>query len=222
MKRNIILLSVIGAMFVSCGLDDYYYEEDEAPAFGWFGNAEGDSILLKGNVKLGQELVYNYRLKDNEAKEPIVFLTEQEGDYDYRFEGKQFIINIKSEGVCRGTLVASDMYDKRSKIMFDLTVFKNQLPVAKCTVTKAGNLNEREVIIDMSGSYDTDSEYGGYIEKYEYVITNSNGNVFTACNGLKKIGYIFESDGLQKIDCRVCDNNGEWSEVVTSYVEFKN
>lgn len=218
--RSLVLYVFVGLVFFSCGLDDYYYEKDIAPVFGWFGNENGDSLLLTDNVKIGQQLVYMYHLKDNEIESPTVYLEDKEGDYDFEITESQFFININKEGVCRGTLVASDMYNKCSRIKFDLTSFANMSPIAKCSVAKLNNLSEREVLIDLSDSYDQDAQYGGFIESYDYTITNSGGNVFHVTNGLSKMGYIFEDAGLQKIDFKVCDNNGSWSETGTVYVEF--
>lgn len=217
-KSLIITACVI--LFASCNSKDYFYEQDKAPNLMW--TTTGDSVLLTGFVKVDQEASFNFNLSDPEQNGNGIFLIDKVGDFDFEFGDNEFFITTHNVDSCKGTIVATDIYGKETKIRFIITSFTNKKPVAKCKVSLVGNLDSREVLIDMSEAYDEDSNFGGHIVQYEYTITNSNGEVYKVVNELKKMGYIFDCDGLQKIEFRVCDDNGEWSEAGTTFIEINS
>lgn len=219
---GLVLALMVFHLLFSCSHCDYYYDTDEAPVLSVSRNGRsfGLGTILTDSVKVGYSVSYGFRCSDTHLVDPDVFLSDVDDICDFQVGEKEFSLVIKREGVARGVVVGRDIYGRESRIGFSVTAFANKPPLAKCEVTKVGYLGQYEICIDMSSSKDGDAEFGGELVMYEYTITSSDGNVYNIQTELSKISYIFAAGGLEKVQCRVCDSDGVWSDWISEYVEF--
>lgn len=125
---------------------------------------------------------------------------------------KDSIIEFKANtiGNFNLQLYASDSYDASDLVMIELSVFENMAPVAEYDVTQiVGGFSPTEIEIDATASFDQDEEFGGSVIEYEYKINN---NYSVEPTSLSKIRYITEQPGQIKVQVRVKDDEGLWSE----------
>jgi hypothetical protein len=130
--------------------------------------------------------------------------------------GKRMDINItgKSPGEVIGQLKFIDYYGESLSLPIYLFVFDNLYPVCKMDIKEVKELSEYEYLIDLSKSFDADAKFGGNIESYEYKI----GNYYFLTTEKSSIYHIFPTTGAYDIKCRVKDNDGAWSDVVSTKV----
>ena len=204
----------------SCHREDYFYEIDDAPLFVWNGHTNLIApAYLSDTIKIQHQQVYEYICTDVHVKAPDLAVTKTVGEFDYEFGDGVLKIEAYSEGIVEGKFTATDIYGKSSELFFTIKAFYNVKPVAKGEVRAIKNLNECEIEIDLSQSYDGDSKQGGGIVQYQYKIISPTGNEYNLVSPLNKISYIFKEKGLATIEFRVCDNDEEWSDWVTAYIK---
>ncbi len=218
------LLFVLSLLFGACGHDDFYYNEDEAPVLTVFKSSYSVSSLsdnlLTDTVKVGAELRYRYACSDVETLEPEVSFGVVPSGCSCSVDGNELIFVFSQPGVWEGTIISRDIYQKPSVLNFKFSSFENQAPTPKLELSKISTLDQYEVLVDLRESFDGDAAIGGKIAMYEYTVTSSDGNVFNVQTELPYINYIFKGSGLQKVQGRVCDNDGVWSDWVTEYIEL--
>jgi hypothetical protein len=138
-------------------------------------------------------------------------------DYSYPISvGKRICINIsgKVPGEVTGQLKLVDYYNESTSLLFSLFVFDNFYPVCKMEIKEVKEVSEYEYLIDLSKSFDVDARFGGHIVIYEYKI----GNYYFLTTEKNAIYHIFPTMGDYDIKCRVKDNDGAWSDVVTTKI----
>jgi hypothetical protein len=130
--------------------------------------------------------------------------------------GKRININIigKSPGEVTGQLKLVDYYNESISLLISLYVFDNLYPTCKIDVKEVKEVSAYEYLIDLSSSFDADEKYGGNIVTYEYKI----GNYYFLTTEKDAIYHIFPTAGNYDVKCRVKDNDGAWSDVVTTKV----
>jgi hypothetical protein len=219
--KNGLLLgaAVLTIAISSCESEDYFYENDEAPQFEWADHAnEFNSAVLTDSVKILHQQSYEFRCHDTHVQKPVLTLTDTTGNFEYEFSSNVLKIKAASIGTVKGKFTATDIYGKSSELFFQLTAFYNTKPVAKGNARLIKNLNDCEMEIDLSQSYDSDVKHGGDIKQYEYKISSPSKVVYSLVTPLSKISYILKEKGVTTIEFRVCDNDGEWSEWETIYI----
>lgn len=218
------LLFVLSLLFGACGHDDFYYNEDEAPVLTVFKSSYSVSSLsdnlLTDTVKVGAELRYRYACSDVETLEPEVSFDVVPASCSCSVNGNELVFICKQPGIWEGNIVCYDIYKKPSVLNFKISSFENQAPTPKLKLSKVSTLDQFDVLIDMRDSFDGDAVIGGKVSMYEYIVTSSDGNVFSVQTELPYMNYIFKGSGLQKVQGRVCDNDGVWSDWVTEYIEI--
>ena len=217
-----VLVIMVFHLFSSCSHCDYYYDTDLAPVLSVSrdGRVFDGGTVLTDSVKVGSAVTYNFSCTDTHLYDPEVFFSSFESFCEYEVSDGKFVLNVLREGVVRGALTGRDIYGRESSVEFSVSAFANRPPVARCEVSKVGNLGDYEVKIDMGASKDGDAEFGGRLVMYEYTITSSDGNVYNVQTELSCISYIFKQSGLEKVQCRVCDSDGVWSDWVSEYVQL--
>lgn len=224
-NNKIMRLSLIGAIMLamvvsSCHREDYFYENDDAPQFIWRGHTSLNApAYLADTIKIKHQQTYEFICSDVHVQEPVLAVSDTIGDFEYEFGNGMLKIEVQSVGTVQGTFTATDIYGKSSELFFTITAFFNVKPVAKGKVELVKNLNDCEIEIDLSQSFDGDAKQGGCIEKYEYKITSPSDIIYNVVTPLSKISYIFKENGIATIEFRVCDNDGEWSEWETAYIK---
>jgi hypothetical protein len=108
-------------------------------------------------------------------------------------------------------LTVTDPENKSSTALIEMIALDNLLPVAALQVAQTNEVAPYQVKIDASASVDSDSRWGGTIEKYEY---NLEG-FYTTESIRDNIDYIFPGPGTYRVHVRVKDNDGAWSPIVT-------
>jgi hypothetical protein len=138
-------------------------------------------------------------------------------DHNYTIlAGKRMNINIVGQraGEVTGQFRFVDYYNESLSLLFSLTVFDNLSPICKMDIKEIKELSEYEYFIDLSKSFDGDARFGGGIDTYEYKI----GNYYYLTTERSAIYHIFPTTGSYDIKCRVKDNDGAWSDVVTTKI----
>ena len=100
-----------------------------------------------------------------------------------------------------------DSYGKESVGTLNLKCFENLLPVARLDVNLLGAFSPYEYKIDGTESYDRDTEFGGGILHYQFIIDSD-----TTLYPNAKMNYIFPGPGSYVVGLRVMDNDSAWSQ----------
>ena len=220
MRLSLIGVAMLAMVVSSCHREDYFYENDNPPQFIWSGHTiQNAPAYLADTIKIKHQQTYEFICSDVHVQEPVLAVSDTTGDFDYEFGDGMLKIEVQSVGTVQGTFIATDIYGKSSELFFTITAFFNVKPVAKGEVELVKNLDDCEIEIDLSQSFDGDEKQGGGIEKYEYKITSPSDIIYNVVTPLSKISYIFKEKGLATIEFRVCDNDGEWSEWETKYIK---
>src|SRR5690606_17792682 len=117
-----------------------------------------------------------------------------------------------AKGLSTITFELFDKFDAVSKAKLNLYVFDNLKPVAQLSYAK---LNEYEVEIDVSSSYDRDQKYGGKIKSYHF---NINGTSFTTPQ--PKVRHVFPQKGTYIVTLFVTDNSNDISETTEIRIDI--
>lgn len=88
-----------------------------------------------------------------------------------------------------------------------LTCFDNLDPRSDISVN-ATNVNQNEILIDATGCYDRDAQYGGGIIRYQYIIDTD-----TTTYPQATFTTILPTQGTYVIGVRAMDNDSVWSPV---------
>lgn len=218
----VVLSFFLLQVFCSCDHRDYWFDNDLPPVISVSRDGRSFSCggFLTDSVKVGSPVHYRYSCTDTHIYEPEVFFDVSESSFEYEITDDELIFNVRRECVASGSIVGRDIYGKIVSVGFSVTAFNNRPPVARCAVTKVSNLGQYEVLIDMAESFDGDAEFGGKLVMYEYTVISSDGNVYNVQTELPAISYIFRTGGLEKVQCRVCDSDGVWSDWVSEYIDL--
>ena len=106
-----------------------------------------------------------------------------------------------------------DPYSKETTCKLSLNVFWNLKPVAVFEYSISSNI----LSIDASESYDQDSEYGGSIVDYKFLL---DGNEF-----ILQTPYFNQNIDPEKIHIiklQVRDNDAEWSALISDIIPTQN
>lgn len=218
-------LSLIGLVALvivasSCHREDYFYETDNAPLLEWCSHAiQIAPAYLSDTIKIRHQKIYEFHCSDDHVQKPDLMVSDTTGHFEYEIGDGILKIEVESEETVQGKITATDIYGKSSELFFTIKAFFNEKPVAKGEACAVKALNDYEIEIDLSQSYDGDTKQGGAIVKYEYKITSPSEVVYNVVTPLSKISYIFKEKGVAKIEYRVCDNDGEWSDWETIYIQ---
>jgi hypothetical protein len=120
----------------------------------------------------------------------------------------------RKQGQVAGTLEFSDYYGEKSSTLLELFVFNNLYPVCRLQIKEVKELSDYEYLIDLSSSFDRDARFGGNITTYEYKI----GNYYSLTTDRDAIYHIFPTAGTYDVKCRVKDNDGAWSDIVSTKI----
>lgn len=219
-------ITLIGAVIMtitasSCQREDYFYEIDDAPLFMW--NSHTNQIApayLLDTIKIWHQQTYEFSCSDIHIQNPVLTISDTTGNFEYEISDGLLKLEVQNVGTVQGTFTATDIYGKSSQLFFKINTFFNKKPIAKGEAQLVKILNDYEIEIDLSQSFDSDSKQGGCIEQYEYKITSPSDNIYNVVTPLSKISYIFKEKGVATIEFRVCDNDGEWSEWETTYIKI--
>jgi hypothetical protein len=120
----------------------------------------------------------------------------------------------QKQGEVAGTLEFSDYYGEKLSTSLSLFVFNNLYPICNLKIKEVKELSDYEYLIDLSSSFDRDARFGGEIVVYEYKISN----YYSLTTDKETIYHIFPTTGEYDVKCRVKDNDGAWSDIVTQKV----
>ena len=98
-------------------------------------------------------------------------------------------------------LTLVDAFEETAVLTIELSVFENLIEVSR-----PENAGPFERLVDASGSFDDDSNFGGNITRYEYTFLGKTIEV-----NKNKQTIIFPSQGTYQIIVRVKDNDNVWS-----------
>jgi hypothetical protein len=207
-KLNILIFVVIVVSVYSCdNREDPYNDYNNAPEVKVMRLTDTEaSISISDSVKLGMDYQLKYFLTDEENLN-LTIEKSIESDVVSLNNGR-VVITGQTEGTHIITLITEDSFGKKGEANIELYCFHNLRPLCKGIITKTAVLSDNEVEVNLEGSFDQDSRWGGKIVQYEYKIQN---NYFVR-NYLPSIKYIFEGKGQKKITVRVQDNDGDWSD----------
>jgi hypothetical protein len=213
MKILILLTLAIVLIVSACdNRKDPYLDLDSGPIVQVMKITDGlASTEISDSVKLGQTYTFKYSL---ESFENISINVEKSRTADSIGMNSNYV-NVKgaNEGISVYTLKAMDSFGKESQAKVNLTIFLNLKPICSFTVKKVGQLSDYEIEIDASLSYDPDAKWGGHIVQWEYQVQTN----YDVKNALSSIHYICDGPGQKKINVRVKDDNGVWSDWKTQY-----
>jgi hypothetical protein len=232
MNRDVLLLFLGGilCLFLSC--------KDRLDTIGTFPTSPGLKIFAKGvlnssvtdSIKLTNPN-YKYYGLDLHLSDTDRYYTSlsyqynqgsgiiiNRGDtvhgllpfFDYRSQSTFFPVG---EGLTRITFTASDQFHNTASANISLLAFKNLSPVAFFSVTPLRNIDSLEYLINASGSYDQDQNFGGGLVQYKYTVERDT--ILTAQNSIK---HIFSAPGVFTISLQVQDNDGSFSKIVTQQI----
>ncbi len=206
MRVAFIILIALG-LYACDSREDYFEALNGAPQIKiYFGSVEQDSSFIGDSIKMGFPKNYGVTLSDEEEVEMKIDVPE--GISIVGDETKT--INAFTLGVKSIRFFAYDGFGRKGERTLTLTSFDNLNPVPNFTVNVLAN---REIEVVASGSYDRDSKFGGLIVSYEYTF---NGNIQTS--SLSVVRYRFGTAGQKRIELRVKDNSGQWSNKIEVYV----
>jgi len=101
-------------------------------------------------------------------------------------------------------IIMEDIYGKTTSANASVFVFDNLLPVAILSVSNEGT----NYILDASGSYDLDRNFGGEIVAYEFMISGNTPIEYTSSIiELSDVTFQYPVS----VELRVKDNNNAWS-----------
>jgi len=199
---------------------DYFYNIDATPVIQLSGtsletgNAFSGVTSFSDSLKTGHVYTFNYKILSS-LKNSISYTTSS----NYSFSINNSVIGIKGLLQSANTiyLVATDTYGKIGLDTVNLTIFDNLPPVAILN-SSTTNLNGSYILtLDGSASYDRDAKYGGHITNYQYTI---NGTVYTNTNSSFTCSVNLADTYTVKF--QVQDNNGAWSNLLTTYITITN
>lgn len=133
--------------------------------------------------------------------------------YDFSNSDTIIAIECKNIGNTSFSLNVTDSYGLTTSVFFDVYVLENVKPDAIFQAWNSRGLDPYEITVDASASLDHQEKWGGAIVLYEYYI---NGDFLTSTEK-SLVKYIVPEAGNYKIDVRVKDNEGAWSEYHTGY-----
>jgi len=103
-----------------------------------------------------------------------------------------------------------DRFQGIDSCIFKILSFKNLPPVGKFSLYPIRIVDPFEYVLDATGSYDTDQNYGGGIISYIFFI---NGQTIKTSNPVIK--FIFPGPGQYSISLQVVDNDNALSNIIS-------
>ena len=109
----------------------------------------------------------------------------------------------------------TDTFGAHSFAHLTLHVFNNTPPVADFSIENIALNDSKEFELDASESFDTDFEFGGRVNLYEWTL---DGVVVLKQAPNAKIRHIFGATGKVEVFLRVQDNDGAYSAPVSKII----
>lgn len=215
MKRYFILI-ILAVVFFSCdNSKDPFSDVNKSPKITVKkASANKYETEFVDSLKLNKQIyAFKYRIEDEEKLQPIIKC----GDAHHQINIKDSVVYLKSEivGECFVSLSVKDAFGEESKTKVKIITFDNLPPVANVIAKESNNiLSPFERLLDFSGSHDKDEKFGGKIVEYEYRI-DTQQYIKTKS---KTIKHIFPQNGSYRIQLRVKDSDGVWSNKVTKRI----
>jgi len=210
MKRITFITTLTLIAFCQCNdKENYYATINNAPIINIYsGDEEIEGEFIRDSIKIGGNKK-TYRVEYSDEEELTLSIYENGILYE-NYDDVYYRLHTEERGEKRIEFYLRDSYKRVTKRTIILTSFENLTPVARLKITV---LNDGEVEVDITDSYDRDAKFGGRLTKYEYIM---NGEVINS--NLNKIRYKFFVTGTKRIQARVMDNNNAWSSYVEEYI----
>jgi hypothetical protein len=186
--------------------------------------------VLKDSIKLGQVRTYSIDIGGGSDKNTLqvdrlnpsptvdFYLNKSEAPVTSATDIARGRNSIAVKGLAagngKGSITIVDVYQRTVTIPYDFTVFYNIPPLCRLSLMPIKELSPYEVLIDLSGSFDGDERFGGYITQYEYRV----GGYYKLSTAAPSIFHIFPTFGAYEIRCRVRDSDDVWSDFATEVV----
>ncbi len=206
MKRSVVKAVMVTVLLSSCSnVGDYFMENKKSPKVKLmvYGVQVSNEDNYRDTIKVNHDIEVEYEVVDEERpRDKInVYLSGEtiENFYYSELYGK-FIIGTDTEGLKRFEVVAKNDYGKVQVCGIDLVAIKNLPPVVKFYVRQ---VNELEIEVDATESFDRDQRFGGYIKLYKYDL---NGYIFESYSNI--VRYRFTQGGIKVIKVEVVDSDG--------------
>ncbi len=225
--RNLYLILLVSTLYNCDSRKDSLEFFNDAPLF----ITESDTItMLSDSVKLSLgSYVFDVSGVDPNNNLSSLNIEVLQGDGNFRINNQLIESGSESSfngsvdritydpnftGRHEGIITLTDAFDLSVLFEYELVVFNNISPVAIVSIVKPSGSGPFERLIDASGSFDGDVNFGGRIVEYEYSFLGILRNIDSDSQTV-----IFPSSGNYQIVVRVLDNDGEWSEPVGTNVE---
>lgn len=114
-------------------------------------------------------------------------------------------------GTVIARFVVTDYFNASDSATLQLHVFQNLPPVAALETRYLGSADKNEYLLDGSGAYDADHDFGGQVHQYIFSVNN----VIVAETTTPAIPYIFPGPGTYTVTLQVQDNDGAASKPVS-------
>lgn len=111
------------------------------------------------------------------------------------------------------TFTATDQLNHTRQATLNLLTFWNLIPRSSLTISALRVADPLEYLLDASGSYDVDRNFGGNIVQYIYQVEGA-----TIRTSKSQIKHIFSAAGTYNISITTKDNDGGFSPAVNQLV----
>jgi len=168
------------------------------------------SDLHKLSSRTNYECIFKYIDDQSFESLEVDFIS---GNGSWKSEDSSFFYLPDTTGQHNLVLRFLDPYSKETTCKLALNVFWNLKPVAVFEYSISNNI----LSIDASESYDQDSEYGGKIIDYKFVL---DGNEFFLSS--PQFNQNIDPEKIHIIKLQVRDNDGEWSTLISDIIPAQN
>lgn len=213
MKRTHFYLYFIAFFLCSCGIEEFRFSK-VSPDFDFDNHPDSVKInhTFSLNLSINDDNKTVYLVPKFNTNECLFSVDGSEIAPGNELLFKNGVLDIVpiSTGNIAYTLVFDDIYGNHQIKDYEFICFENLPPVADLKIKEIGQLSDFEVIIDATGSYDSDSGYDGKVVKYRYQIDDW----FHLTTDKASIKYILPQEGTYTVSLQVLDNDGAWSDPV--------
>jgi len=207
---NIAGILIIVFLHFSCEEPKDYFEGKNSDPQVFLKTSSGYSSELSDLHKLstGENYKCIFKYIDDQSYESLKvdFLS---GNGSWESEDSVFSYLPDTTGQHNLVLHFIDPYAKETTCKLNLNVFWNLKPVAAFEYSISGNI----LTVDASESYDQDSEYGGIIAEYKFLLDGVENNLSTPI-----FKQNIDLEKIHIIKLQVKDNDGEWSSLISDII----
>jgi hypothetical protein len=230
-NQNILILLSLCIFFSSCDTTKGFLEDlNDAPQINFMTNAQ--AVVLNDSIKVGlkslksyytidlkvtdrnkniKEVVYNQLIGIGKLKQDGIDIISNNISFKPDVSALQFDYYPENYGLHEIGLTVRDNFGLSNDVTVKVTSFKNLKPVAKFRWSKVGSRDPLEYKIIAEESFDKDEKYGGKILDYEFKVQGVIIPILPSTQ--EHITVIFPEVNTYRVELRVRDNDGEWSEL---------